>query len=73
MGATTLPENITATENKSTRAGFGSGLLQLGRLNPNVVGLTADLGAVRHERCTAGPSLVSCWPYIIGFECSVGY
>jgi len=43
MDTTASPERITATENKSTRAGFGSGLLQLGRLNPNVVGLTADL------------------------------
>ena len=44
MGTATLPKKITSEENKSTRAGFGSGLLQLGRINPNVVGLTADLG-----------------------------
>lgn len=29
---------------KDTRSGFGAGLLELGRKNPNVVGLTADLG-----------------------------
>ena len=31
-------------ENKATRDGFGEGLLELGRQNPNVVVLTADLG-----------------------------
>jgi len=31
------------TEQKDTRSGFGVGLLELGRKNPNVVGLTADL------------------------------
>jgi transketolase len=29
--------------NKDTRSGFGDGLLELGRTNPNVVGLCADL------------------------------
>src|SRR5687768_8700600 len=31
------------TESKDTRSGFGAGLLELGRTNPNVVGLCADL------------------------------
>lgn len=31
------------TEKKDTRSGFGVGLLELGRANPNVVGLCADL------------------------------
>jgi len=31
-------------EKKATRDGFGEGLLELGRKNPNVVALTADLG-----------------------------
>ncbi|MHC1708105.1 MAG: transketolase family protein [Bacteroidales bacterium] len=30
-------------EKKETRAGFGEGLLELGRINPNVVALSADL------------------------------
>ena len=30
-------------ELKDTRSGFGVGLLELGRTNPNVVGLCADL------------------------------
>lgn len=34
---------ITVTETKDTRSGFGAGLLELGRQNPNVVGLCADL------------------------------
>ena len=33
----------TYTEKKDTRSGFGDGLLELGRKNPNVVGLCADL------------------------------
>lgn len=36
-------EKYTFTEQKDTRSGFGAGLLELGRKNPNVVGLTADL------------------------------
>lgn len=36
-------ENITSTSSRATREGFGQGLLELGRQNPNVVGLTADL------------------------------
>jgi len=35
--------DITSTANKATREGFGQGLLELGRQNPKVVGLTADL------------------------------
>ena len=31
------------SESKDTRSGFGAGLLELGRTNPNVVGLCADL------------------------------
>jgi transketolase len=34
---------FTYTEKKDTRSGFGAGLLELGRKNPNVVGLCADL------------------------------
>lgn len=34
---------FTFTEKKDTRSGFGVGLLELARKNPNVVGLTADL------------------------------
>ena len=34
---------LTYTEKKDTRSGFGDGLLELGRINPNVVALCADL------------------------------
>lgn len=34
---------FTYTEKKDTRSGFGDGLLELGRTNPDVVGLCADL------------------------------
>ncbi|MEQ9404412.1 MAG: transketolase C-terminal domain-containing protein [Cyclobacteriaceae bacterium] len=34
---------FTFSEKKDTRSGFGDGLLELGRTNPNVVGLCADL------------------------------
>lgn len=34
---------ITSTASRATREGFGAGLLELGRHNHNVVGLTADL------------------------------
>ncbi|MFN3840146.1 MAG: transketolase family protein [Cyclobacteriaceae bacterium] len=34
---------FTFSEKKDTRSGFGAGLLELGRKNPNVVGLCADL------------------------------
>ncbi|MCX2739858.1 transketolase family protein [Pontibacter anaerobius] len=36
-------KEYTYTEKKDTRSGFGDGLLELGRKNPNVVGLCADL------------------------------
>lgn len=34
---------LTYTEKKDTRSGFGAGLAELGRTNPNVVALCADL------------------------------
>ncbi len=34
---------LTYTDKKDTRSGFGDGLLELGRTNPNIVGLCADL------------------------------
>ncbi|MBK7937940.1 MAG: transketolase family protein [Lewinellaceae bacterium] len=34
---------LTSSASRATREGFGAGLLELGRQNPNVVGLTADL------------------------------
>jgi transketolase len=36
-------KKFTYTEKQETRAGFGEGLLEAGRRNPNVVALTADL------------------------------
>lgn len=36
-------DKLISTGQKATRDGFGQGLLELGRTNPNVVGLTADL------------------------------
>ena len=33
----------TYTEKKDTRSGFGDGLTELGKKNPNVVALCADL------------------------------
>lgn len=36
-------QDIQSTGNKATRDGFGAGLLEAGRNNSNVVGLTADL------------------------------
>ena len=36
-------KRFTYTELKDTRSGFGAGLLELGRKNPNVVALCADL------------------------------
>lgn len=35
--------DLNYTEKKDTRSGFGDGLTELGRTNPNVVGLCADL------------------------------
>lgn len=36
-------KEIVSTGNKDTRSGFGDGIAELGRTNPNVVALTADL------------------------------
>ncbi|MEX1188612.1 MAG: transketolase C-terminal domain-containing protein [Bacteroidia bacterium] len=36
-------EYLSATEKNDTRSGFGAGLLELGRINPKVVALCADL------------------------------
>ncbi|MEO6830566.1 MAG: transketolase family protein [Chitinophagaceae bacterium] len=36
--------DITLLNEKETRGGFGEGILEAGRRNPNVVALTADLG-----------------------------
>lgn len=38
-----MMKEFTYTEKKDTRSGFGAGLLELGRTNPNVVALCADL------------------------------
>ncbi len=38
-----LLSDITLLNEKETRAGFGEGILEAGRRNPNVVALTADL------------------------------
>ncbi|HAA21750.1 MAG TPA: transketolase [Cytophagales bacterium] len=38
-----MTTKFTYTEKKDTRSGFGVGLLEAGRNNPNVVGLCADL------------------------------
>ena len=36
-------KNIQVTGNKDTRSGFGDGILEAARKNPNIVALTADL------------------------------
>ena len=36
-------KKYTFTEKKDTRSGFGAGLAELGRTNPKVVALCADL------------------------------
>lgn len=36
-------QDYTASNEKETRAGFGDGIYELGKTNPNVVALTADL------------------------------
>ena len=36
-------KKFEVTGNKDTRSGFGDGLTELGRTNPNVVALCADL------------------------------
>ncbi len=42
--------DVTYTEKKDTRSGFGDGLTELGRTNPNVVALCADLtGSLKME------------------------
>src|ERR1035438_8272094 len=38
-----MTHKYTATEKKDTRSGFGAGLSELGKKNPNVVALCADL------------------------------
>jgi transketolase len=40
---TPVMKKYTFTEKKDTRSGFGAGLLELGRTNPDVVALCADL------------------------------
>ena len=43
-------KEITATEQKETRAGFGAGLYEIGKKNPKVVALAADLaGSLRMD------------------------
>lgn len=43
-------KDFTYTESKDTRSGFGAGLLELGRSNPQVVALCADLkGSLKME------------------------
>lgn len=41
---TLMLEDIKILNEKETRGGFGEGILEAGRRNPNVVALTADLG-----------------------------
>ncbi len=43
MGGVTTMKKYEYTEKKDTRSGFGAGIAELGRTNPNVVALTADL------------------------------
>src|ERR1035438_6686783 len=38
-----MSKKFTFTEKKDTRSGFGAGLSELGKSNPNVVALCADL------------------------------
>ena len=45
-----MAKKYTNTGNKDTRSGFGVGLLEAGRKNPNIVALTADLlGSVKMD------------------------
>ncbi|GIV29862.1 MAG: hypothetical protein KatS3mg028_0928 [Bacteroidia bacterium] len=44
-----MPFNFS--EKKETRAGFGEGLLEVGKENPNVVALCADLTGVLEDGC----------------------
>jgi transketolase len=39
-----MAKKFTVIDKKDTRSGFGAGLLELGRTNPDVVALCADLG-----------------------------
>src|SRR5258706_342594 len=39
-----MAKKFTVIDKKDTRSGFGAGLLELGKTNPNVVALCADLG-----------------------------
>ncbi len=44
-------KKYTYTDKKDTRSGFGAGLVELGRTNPNVVALCADLvGSLKMEK-----------------------
>lgn len=44
-------QNITYTEKKDTRSGFGVGIFEAGQANPNVVALCADLiGSLKLEK-----------------------
>ena len=36
-------QDVQLLNEKETRAGFGEGILEAGRRNPNVVAITADL------------------------------
>ena len=38
-----MKTKITYTDKKDTRSGFGDGLLEAAKSNPNIVGLCADL------------------------------
>lgn len=38
-----MKTKLTYTDKKDTRSGFGDGLLEVAKSNPNVVGLCADL------------------------------
>lgn len=50
-GLRRLMKTYTYTEKKDTRSGFGAGLAELGRTNPNVVALCADLiGSLKMEK-----------------------
>ncbi|HLG33403.1 MAG TPA: transketolase family protein, partial [Bacteroidia bacterium] len=38
-----MPQKFTILDKKDTRSGFGAGLLEAGKANPNIVALCADL------------------------------
>ena len=45
-----MAKKYTNTGNKDTRSGFGAGLLEAGKKNPNIVALAADLaGSVKMD------------------------